>query len=589
MTAAAGIDISTGAGIPRHNVALGASNRTSECSWQSTVSSFGLATKLPREPESGAAAGGGAEIEFLSNSANSNSNSRYLEDARPALAEDSPATPIAVRLKSSPIRIASASSPQGAAVIEQAEVVSPESDTVLGAKNTPSKNAVEYLGGTKDKVDSNSAKKLKNSTMPSHELIIPVQTDGVSATPVPSPNVQNPLTASVPTPPALTAGDAERTLIQTGFESGFPKRPASTAETQTSTDSDRRTHMESDTVPSAGEQADPQSAADRCADVSAPDGPAQGALPAHAEGTFVQAENAVTHAARELPMGDSASTRPGPRRDSAVVDESTPSRLNDKSWNRPVGSLPPSNLHASIEGERHEVHAIGVHSAAKEKSQAEPGPRNSFAVQQPSLGVVHGSPALRAEIRITEGDARGVDSSKPSSASTALANPLDAMDTSTERSHPTWLHASARQAEAGFRDPTLGWIGVRAHVDSSGVHAALVPSSIEAAQSLGVHLASLNAYLAEHHTQLEKVTLAKPDTAWTDHGMQQGMNEQQGQGEEHGPGRGAARERQYEERADLHSGSLARSPVPDVSQPHSLMERPLPLGRPDSTHISLMA
>ena len=129
---------------------------------------------------------------------------------------------------------------------------------------------------------------------------------------------------------------------------------------------------------------------------------------------------------------------------------------------------------------------------------------------------------------------------------------------------------------------------MRAHVDSSGVHTALVPSSNEAAQSLGVHLANLNVYLAEHHAQLEKTTLAKPDTAWTDHGMQQGMNERHGQGEEHGPGQGGALERQYEEKPDPHSGSSARS-LSDIFQPHSPIERSLPQVRSGSTHISVMA
>ena len=126
-----------------------------------------------------------------------------------------------------------------------------------------------------------------------------------------------------------------------------------------------------------------------------------------------------------------------------------------------VAPSPPSNLRASIEGERHEVHAIGAHTAAKENRK-----RNKEAKFFCCAAVASRrracSPALRAEISIAKGEAPAIDSSKPSASSTALANPLDAMDTDTERSHPTWLHAGAHQAEAGFQDPTLGWIGVRA-------------------------------------------------------------------------------------------------------------------------------
>jgi hypothetical protein len=483
------------------------------------------------------------------------------------------------------MRTASVSSPLVATEVELDEIVSPEPVKTFGTKNTPSSSAVACLGGIRNKMDSNSSQKSKNSTAPSHEQIDPMRTDGFPPAPVPSTNFQNQLTASTPTIPASTTGDVERVLIPTGFESGFPKRPAGTPQTQDSTGNGRPPLGSPDTASIA---ADPQSIAGQCADALAFDGSAQSdlaLLPARADGTFRQADNSVTPAARELSMIDSASTPPGPARDGTVIDESTPSRLIEKSWKQPGGPIPPGDLHAPIGGEPHEVHAIGAHTAAKERSQAEQGKQNYFAVQQSPLGGAHDSPAVRAEISIAKGEAPAIDSSKPSASSTALANPLDAMDTHTERSHPTWLHAGAHQAEAGFQDPTLGWIGVRAHVDSSGVHATLVPSSIEAAHSLGVDLANLNAYLAEHHAQLEKVTLAKPDAEWTDHGMQHGMNERQGQGEEHGSRRGANRE----EKADVHSGSSARIPVPDFSQPHGRIERSLPLGRPRSTHISLMA
>jgi hypothetical protein len=73
---------------------------------------------------------------------------------------------------------------------------------------------------------------------------------------------------------------------------------------------------------------------------------------------------------------------------------------------------------------------------------------------------------------------------------------------------PLWIHAGARSAEAGFEDPALGWVGVRAGADAHGVHASVVPGSAEAAAALGGHMSGLNAFLSEHHAELGKVTLA---------------------------------------------------------------------------------
>ena len=255
-------------------------------------------------------------------------------------------------------------------------MVSPEPVKTLGTKNTPSKNAGAYLSGIRNKIDSNSSEEFKNSTAPSHEHRSPMQTDGFPPAPVPSANLQNPLTASTPAPPASTTGDAERPLLQTGFEGGFPKRPAGTAETQDSTGSGRP-HRSPDVTSSETEATDSQSFGGRCADVLAFDGAAQSdpaPRPAHTDGTFLQADNTVTHAPRELSMSDSVSTQPGSGRDVAVIGESTPSRLNED-WKQAGEHVPPSDLRFSIKGQHHEVHAIGAHTAAKEKSQAEPGCR----------------------------------------------------------------------------------------------------------------------------------------------------------------------------------------------------------------------
>jgi hypothetical protein len=109
------------------------------------------------------------------------------------------------------------------------------------------------------------------------------------------------------------------------------------------------------------------------------------------------------------------------------------------------------------------------------------------------------------------------------------------LDAEGVEGRPAWIHAGTQRAEAGFQDPALGWVGIRANANGGGVHAELVPGSADAAQTLGSHLAGLNAYLAEHHTPVETLTLTAPENGLgsdqgAGHGMQQGTGQQSGQG-----------------------------------------------------------
>lgn len=87
-----------------------------------------------------------------------------------------------------------------------------------------------------------------------------------------------------------------------------------------------------------------------------------------------------------------------------------------------------------------------------------------------------------------------------------------ALDSSVADAAPTWLHAGAQRAEAGYQDPALGWVSVRAGLEGGNVHASLVPGSADAASALGGHLAELNTYLAAHHSEVAAVTLAAPES-----------------------------------------------------------------------------
>jgi hypothetical protein len=101
---------------------------------------------------------------------------------------------------------------------------------------------------------------------------------------------------------------------------------------------------------------------------------------------------------------------------------------------------------------------------------------------------------------------------------------------------PTWVHAGAHQAEAGYQDPALGWVSVRADLSGGGVHASLVPGSSDAATALDGHLAGLNAFLAEHHSGFAAVTVSAPEVRWGDAGSGQNSGRDANQDAQRGMG-----------------------------------------------------
>ncbi len=164
-----------------------------------------------------------------------------------------------------------------------------------------------------------------------------------------------------------------------------------------------------------------------------------------------------------------------------------------------------------------------------------------------------------------------------------------ALDRGTAVGTPNWIHAGGRQAEAGFEDPALGWVGVRADLISGSIHATVVPSSAEAAQALSGHLAGLSAHLEESHSPVSTLTMASPGHGGNesglnpgagqggDRGLSQGMNQNTQQsaersGEQSAPG-------VFEARAAVSPSSDAEPAGGFVAYPHD--DR--------GTHISVMA
>ena len=140
----------------------------------------------------------------------------------------------------------------------------------------------------------------------------------------------------------------------------------------------------------------------------------------------------------------------------------------------------------------------------------------------------------------------------PTAASPSLSqpstDPFQSLDSPSAPGAPMWTHSTAHQAEAGFEDPALGWVGVRADLSGGAVHASLLPGSEQAAQELGRHMDGLNTYLAEQHTAVDSLVMAAPTgRAAAEHGLEHGLGQgmqqelRQGAGQQPGqqPGQGA--------------------------------------------------
>jgi hypothetical protein len=203
----------------------------------------------------------------------------------------------------------------------------------------------------------------------------------------------------------------------------------------------------------------------------------------------------------------------------------------------------------------------GLPSTATEIGSSKPTSRTDTAAKQAdaagafshrqrvSRGVAAQAVALTTESAVAEtvqgtfmGQHIGLRTNQPDT-SVAPANNsavqerdlFAALDEDRAAATPTWIRAGAHQLEAGFQDPEMGWVAVRAHAETNGVHAALVPSSMEAAQSLGAHLSGLNAYLSDHHSSMQPVTMTAPEARIDrqgfgqslDQGSQKGNNHQQ--------------------------------------------------------------
>jgi len=226
------------------------------------------------------------------------------------------------------------------------------------------------------------------------------------------------------------------------------------------------------------------------------------------------------------------------------------------------------------------VHGSGTALAGRDEVQSVQAQISGAAVNTPESWMR--SPVdAHATVNAISGHAGALRAAAEESGAQAT---FAALDADMEPGAPTWIHAGAQQAEAGFEDPALGWVGVRADMSGGGVHASLVPGSAEAAQTLGGHMAGLQEFLAEQHTPVETLTMATHESGTAALSADQGMMQQ-----------GASQNSGQNASPDSQSNPL---PAP-VSMPQTLPQGILPqIDRSDGIasyseqrggHISVMA
>jgi len=368
------------------------------------------------------------------------------------------------------------------------------------------------------------------------------------------------------------AGDAEKAAPTSGGPASIASADSLAAGSSepSAGNLDGKDAPASDRPPSnaAGSLAPSSSAAQAAVQTLLPP-PAQSLNPSQAQasdsGSVAAATNAVTRAGANAASkaGDAASSQPQPALPSAEA-----SGLAGRAPIAKQAASPARGVAASLQ-----VHPEHLH---REATGTTPGSDASALVRDPF--ATHG--AMDTAGGSSEG-AAGASAAPPAHAT------FSALDEAPGPAAPNWIHAGARHAEAGFQDPALGWVGVRADLSGGSVHASLVPGSADAAQVLGGHMAGLHAYLAEHHTPVANVTLAQSEGRGGSWGGNQGTGHGMGNSSGENPGQGAYAQPHSDSQPGqaLSAGTFASSQAPT----HSAAPEALPAARRGGAYISVMA
>jgi hypothetical protein len=206
------------------------------------------------------------------------------------------------------------------------------------------------------------------------------------------------------------------------------------------------------------------------------------------------------------------SSQPQPQTASSSPNQQTQASSAGISVSKTVSaSLPAAIQRPSLADQANRTHRSSsqqLHLNSNLESFVEQQPTSASVNREVTQGINHSNSNAAADLSF----------SKPVSAPSNSQQTFAALNEEIRAPSPVWIHAGGNKAEAGFKDPTLGWVGVRAQADASGVHAALVPGSPDASRTLSGDLPSLSAYLGEHHTAVRTLTMASPESSWAGEG-----------------------------------------------------------------------
>ena len=238
----------------------------------------------------------------------------------------------------------------------------------------------------------------------------------------------------------------------------------------------------------------------------------------------------------------------------------------DRAWAGQAASEKPLSASAAVRtaGPREAATALpgGAARSARGTSLPRTGPSAFPGTEAPPAGrdASGGMAAEAARINAAPGESGSALVRAPGGSTvTAARETFAAMDAEGAPSQPAWIHAGAHHAEAGFEDPALGWVGVRAEVSGGGIHAALMPGSADAAQALGGHLAGLNAFLTDQHSSVAPVTVSAPENGWSQGGTggQEAGHAMQSETGQQGPGQQPGQEAGRNATGEVRVGSAA--------------------------------
>ncbi|HEX3892841.1 MAG TPA: hypothetical protein VHW46_09750 [Terracidiphilus sp.] len=209
---------------------------------------------------------------------------------------------------------------------------------------------------------------------------------------------------------------------------------------------------------------------------------------------------------------------------------------------------------------------------------ANSGPRKAagqpFGSEATTMQVVaHSSATPTAVPTPSNGSLRDALSGTTTATTPPTHELFTAMDGDAPLPAPTWTHATASHAEAGFQDPALGWVGVRSRLNAGEVHAAIIPSSATASEALSPHLAGLTTFLSEQHTPIATWTLSSPETTTLQTGEQ-------------GTGQNAHRDRGQPAEATGNRAPASGSRL--TEEAHGVASRFVELGDHGGHYISLL-